>query len=309
MTFRHSVKEILLENWGVKLAALLLAAILWLVVRGDPTAERVITVPLEVLIPRNMQITSERPSTVDVTIRGIITDIWFGQTVPTCRVDLQGADEGEHVVQLSPDDVRLPRASGLEVIAVRPARIRLVLEWTTSKEVPIRAVLGETPPGLDVYGAFLSPSQVVVAGPRSRVDRLKEIPTQPIPLTGQQQSFRAFVNLNISDAAVYASPKGPIQVDIQLGTHRRLHIIRAPIVSEDPNVTVTPSRISVHVLVPMTFRRILTAADLIASVSAQGLDSSNPAAKAKPHVVFKEQVDPAIVIREIQPSEVTIRRR
>jgi hypothetical protein len=36
---------LLFENWGLKLTAVLLAVVLWLVVRGDPNAERVISRP------------------------------------------------------------------------------------------------------------------------------------------------------------------------------------------------------------------------------------------------------------------------
>ncbi len=309
MNFKSFVREILLENWTIKLAAVLLAVILWLVVRGEPAVERVTTVPLDVLIPKNMQITSERPSTVDVTVRGVLSNMWLSQAPPTCRVDLQGADAGEHIVQLSPDDVHLPRGSGLQVVSVRPARVRLVLEWTTSKEVPVRPVLGELPPGLDVYGAVSTPSQVIISGPRSHVDPIKEAPTQPISLAGQQRSFRSFVSLNINDPWVYVAPKSLIQVDIQLGPHRALRAIRVPIVTEDPSLTVAPSRVVVQVLVPETFKEPLTAENFVGTVSTQGLDSSKLSVQCKPQVRLKEQLDPGIVIQEVQPSEVTIRRK
>ena len=58
----RSLAEIL-ENWGLKLIALLLSVTLWLAVHGDPSTERTITVPLEILNqPRNLEITSDRPS-------------------------------------------------------------------------------------------------------------------------------------------------------------------------------------------------------------------------------------------------------
>ena len=57
-------KEYFLENWTLKATALLLALILWLFVRGEPGAERVVAIPLEVRISHQMEITNERPATI-----------------------------------------------------------------------------------------------------------------------------------------------------------------------------------------------------------------------------------------------------
>ena len=71
---------ILLENWSLKTTAILLPLILWQCVRGEPGPERVVAVPLEVQLPRHMEITNERPKTVEVTMRGAaLSNMWFSQ--------------------------------------------------------------------------------------------------------------------------------------------------------------------------------------------------------------------------------------
>jgi hypothetical protein len=67
----RSIKDFLLRNWWLKLASLLLAYALWLVVRGSE-GERVFAVPLTVRIPRNMVIVNERRSSVEITAQGSI---------------------------------------------------------------------------------------------------------------------------------------------------------------------------------------------------------------------------------------------
>src|SRR5512136_2899640 len=167
------VKDVLLRNWGVKLTSILLAFLLWLAVRGEPSAEVVVTVPLEIILPADMQITSERPGTVEVTLRGMARSMWFGQPLPSCRVDLGQAGEGEHDVPLLPEDVRVPRASGLEVISIRPSRVRLTLEKIISREVPIRMIRGEPPLDLEVYSVTVEPPVVTLTGPRSHVQGIR----------------------------------------------------------------------------------------------------------------------------------------
>ncbi len=303
---RDWIRRLFLENWSLKVAALAISCFLWFVVRGDSGSERVITVPLEVRIPRNMEITNERPSTVDVTIRGPAGNImWFGQSVPVCSVDLQDVEEGEHTIPLAVRNLQMPR--GLEVIAIRPTRVRLVLERTTSKEVPVLAQLGEPDPELDVYGVSLNPSRVVITGPRSHIQGVHDVPTERITLAGQRDSVRSFVNLNIRDMAIHTTPAGPIEVAVELGPHRTLRTVsRIPVLVDDSSVAVLPSHVSVSVLAPPSLGSALQPDDFVATVSAAALEPSKRLTRVKPTVRLKEPRDPAVVVKNV--PEVTLRR-
>jgi hypothetical protein len=304
------IKELLLENWGLKLTAIFLAFFLWLVVRGDPSAERIISVSLEIRLPRNMEITSDRPNTVDVTVRGAFTNLWFSPSIPTYVVDLQSFDEGEHVVLLSPQNVRFPRASGLEPIAVRPARLKVRMERTTIKEVPIRvATRGEPGPGIDIYEISARPPTAILSGPRSSIERIREVSTEAVTLTAQRQSIRRFLNLDIRDDAVHSTPAGPVEVNIQLGPHRRLEKIgRIPVTVDDKIFIVNPRWITVSALIPITYDKAPAASDFLATVAIPNLGSSQTVVKLKPQVRLKNQTDPPIVVKEVQPAEVEVRR-
>jgi YbbR domain-containing protein len=304
------IKELLLENWGLKLTAIFLAFFLWLVVRGDPSGERIISVSLEIRLARNMEITSERPNTVDVTVRGAFSNLWFSTSIPTYVIDLQTYDEGEHVILLSPQNVRFPRASGLEPIAVRPARLKIKLERTAIKEVPIKvATRGEPGPGIDIYEIAAKPPTAILSGPRSGVEPLREVPTEPITLTAQRQSIRRFVNLDIRDDAIHSTPAGPIEVNIQLGPHRRMEkVLRVPVMVDDKVFTVSPRWVTVGVLVPITYDKAPAAADFLATVAIPNLGPNETIVKLKPQVRLRNPTDPAIVVKEVQPAEVEVRR-
>lgn len=216
---KRLIREYVLENWTLKATALLLALMLWLFVRGEPGPERVVTIPLEVQLPSQMEIVNDRMTTVEVTMRGAnLSGKWFNNPLPTCVIDLQKAREGEHTVTLTRDNVRVPKGSGIEILQVNPARVLLVLERTVSKDVPIVVPLrGKVPHGFEVLGQTQNPTRLTVTGPRSRIQSISEIATEAIELSGQTQSARFFVNLNLKNNAIRTSWVDPVQVDINIG--------------------------------------------------------------------------------------------
>jgi YbbR domain-containing protein len=304
-------RGLLLENWGLKLLSVFLALVLWFFVRGNPGAERIITVPLEVRIPNAMEITGERPTSVDVTVRGPMANSWFGQSVPVCIVNLENASEGSHSVELSPQNVRIPGTSGLGVIKIDPPRISLTLERTISKEVPVLAATnGEPAAGYEVYSKSCNPSTLVITGPRSHVVKVQEITTKGISLKGQRQSMRVFANLDIGDNLLRTVSVGPIEVNVEIGGRRRpVTIDRVPVVIDNPDYVAMPARVSVEVLVPVAYKQNPTSGDIKAYVALSGTELQEIKEKVRPSVSFAKQMDPAFVIINVLPSEVTVRKR
>jgi hypothetical protein len=304
------IREALFNNWILKLTALVLALIFWLIVRGDPGVERVLTIPLEVRIPAGMEITNERPTSVDVTLRGNFSGIWFAQGVPICSLNMEGVDEGEHMVPLGADNVQIPRASSLEVLRVNPARITLILEKVVLKEVPVDApVRGKPFPGYEVYGKTLSRPNAVISGPRSRVEKIGKVSTEPISVEGQKQPVLALVNLNIPDNMVRVAASSAIEVTVAIGVIRRtITVSQVPVLIEDGAYRALPARISVQLLVPTTFKQKLSNADLSATVSVNEIETSKLPMKVKPYVRLTTLPDPAIEIKGLWPPEVTLSR-
>jgi YbbR domain-containing protein len=309
MKLLREMLQILLKNWVLKLTAIFLALILWIVVRGDPSAERVVTVPLEIRIPRNMEIVNERPNSVDVMIRGPSSNMGFVSSIPTCNIDLRSADEGEHIVPLTSENLRMPNAAGVEIVGIRPTRIVIDLELTVSRELPVSVMTrGEPAAGYDIYKTSADPARILVSGPRSHVEALSDIPTEIVPLSGEMKSIRTFINLSVKDPVIHTSPMGPVEVEIEIGAHRKpVTIQKVPVRPDGEGFTVSPSSVSVLLLVPANLNGKLTPADINAIVAVEGLDSSKPA-KVKPDVKLNTRLDYGIAIKEIQPAEVTVRK-
>jgi YbbR domain-containing protein len=305
---KRFLREYLLKNWNLKVTAILLTLILWLFVRGEPGPERIVAVPLEVLLPRQMEITNERPLTIDVTMRGpAFSNI---QPQPTCIVDLQEASEGEHRVNLTPENVSIPQGSRIEVLHLNPARIDIKLERTLSKKVGIVVpIQGEPAQGFEIYDKSSKPNSVMASGPRSRIEPLEEISTEAISIADQKQTASFYVRLNPGDSAIRTALTNPVEVNIRVGPRRSRHTVKqVPIVLEDEAFAVSPKDISVRVLAPPEAIEKLTAETFTVTIDPKELETSEFPAELKPIIRLPEAFKDTVVIQSSQPPEVTVRR-
>ena len=298
-------KRFILENWSLKATALLLALILWALVRGEPGQERGLPVPLEVLVPRNMEITNDLPTSAAITYRGP-TLASIGTV--TCVIDLRNAKEGGHTVSLTSDNVRMTSGLGIEILQVNPARVRVVLEKTVSREVPIVASIeGDPSEGFEIYSTSLFPETVILSGPRSRIEPVQKVDTDIISIEGKNQLTRSFVNLALQDNTIRTSVIGPVQVTVRIGPFRKLHTIeQVPVVVDGDSYVVEPVEISIRVLAPPELIPSLTPADFVVTVETENLESSNFPPTIKPSIHLLGGMDDIVDIVEISPAEVAI---
>ncbi|MDR0842244.1 MAG: hypothetical protein LBP68_02365, partial [Acidobacteriota bacterium] len=254
--FFHKLLKLLSENWLLKMTSLVLAMALWLFVHGDPGPERVVAVPLEVRVPRQMEIINQRPASVEVTMRGVsVSNSWFSQPLPNCVVDLQNAPEGEHVVTLTQGNIKMAQGTGIEILQINPARLSIILEPTISKEVPIITPVEDGPPeGYEVYNKYSRPASVIITGARSRIAPIIELETMPISLAEQREPGRFFMNLNLPEPSIRTSAEGPIQVQANVGQSRRLHTVSGiPVTVEGGNYSTVPKQVTVQIFAPPNF--------------------------------------------------------
>jgi len=304
------IREIALKNWGLKLTSILLAFALWLMVRGGQ-GERVFTVPLTFSIPRDMEIVNDRPSLVEITAQGTLPSLSGTQPDLIYNIDLLAAEEGESTVALTPAGVRISSGSGLRVVRVSPARVTLVLERVISKDVPIRIpVNGKPAQSSEIYEMTFQPEIVSITGPRSSVNSIQEVSTDPVPVAGKDRTFDARVNFNIPNDDIHTSPVGPVSVSVELGPKRELHTIRVPVtVTGEDAYAASPSSITVSVLVPVTFKEELTAKDFQARVTVPDPELAKDQASVKPAVEMTIEPVYGMTITGFKPEEVLLQRK
>ncbi len=189
-----------IEDIGLKVASLLLALVVWFIVAGEKTSEIGLTVPVELQnLPKDLEVVGDAVNSVEVRLRAtpaIIRRLSPGDV--QFQIDLQGLAEGEHYIHLTEDYVRRP--FGVTVVKLTPASIRLVLERTQVREVPVRARVRGTPaPGFEIADVVTEPETVEIAGPQSRVRATPDVFTEAVDVDGAKQSVTAEVNIGIGD--------------------------------------------------------------------------------------------------------------
>jgi YbbR domain-containing protein len=188
------------DNTPMKIASVLLALVLWFVIAGEKTSEMGLSVPLELQnFPVDLELTGEPVNTVDVRLRASPSVIQqLGPAEVSAHVNLAGVGEGEQIVHLTAETIRVP--FGIRVVRVTPAMITLHLERTLQKDVPVRArLLGRPAAGNEVAEVKTDPAEVRIAGPKTRVREVESAFTEPVSVEAAEATVVEAVNVGLED--------------------------------------------------------------------------------------------------------------
>ncbi len=215
------MKQLQNSRW-LKFLSLLLALVLWFVIAGEKTSERGFAVPVEFSnLPRDLEVVSGSLNAVDVRLRASPSVMaQLGALNVSAQVDLAGASEGEHIVHLTPGTIRVP--FGVRVVKVHPSLLNLRLERTIEREVPVRPrIVGTPAPGHEVTGVVASPPAVKIAGPRSHVDQLPTVFTEPVDVSGLETNrVVPDVSIGFDDPVLHVEGISKVTVTAQIGAAR-----------------------------------------------------------------------------------------
>jgi YbbR domain-containing protein len=183
---KRFLQRIFVKNWGLKVFSLLLAVVLWLALIPEEKAsiERTLTVPLETYnIPAKMELVEKPVSSVDVTIRAanrLITQITNSNL--SAALNLANASIYQEDYPLNSNMINLP--TGAEVIQIFPNRVHLKLEETRSVmlEVTATIVRESLRDGYRLDKVEVVPGQILVKGPKSKLNDRDKVRTVPIDL-------------------------------------------------------------------------------------------------------------------------------
>lgn len=238
------------ENWPAKIVCLALSLLLFLFYRMSTLEERYFSVPLGLETNGDLVPASSYPRTVKITLRGENDRIYpiLEQDV-VAFVDLSRfTKEGEYRVGIQ------TRLSGtaLEVspleVSVDPAEITLRVEHKVVKKVPVTpSFKGYPEAGYEFSGYSVNPAILEIAGPRSASEKILDLVTETIELSGRNASFSGEVQLiNRNSLVSIAGPqKIMYQVNIEQTTLIR-NFENVPFFFEnlDESLEVIPSIVS-----------------------------------------------------------------
>jgi YbbR domain-containing protein len=292
----------LLDNLGLKTASLGLAILLWFVIAGETTSEMGLSVPLELQnFPRDMELTGDAAAAVDVRLRaspGILHALHAGDV--SAQIDLAGTAEGERIVHITADSIRVP--FGVKVVKITPSILTLNLERTLQKLVPIRPrLLGRPEPGFEVAEISADPGDVRIAGPKSRVQEVESAFTEPVSLDGARTTVSDIVNIGLEDPSLRIQGSPRVRVTAKV---REVHETRSfedvPLVARGGTGSFKPGAARVLLTGPASQLKRMAAADVKAFVDV----SVRASGGRLPVTVEIAPGFAGVSVRETRPSEV-----
>ena len=213
------------KNIPVLLLAFALAVAVWIsaVTSTDPTQQRIYPRAVNVEVvgqDPSLVIISEIPKTVNITLRAP-ESVWnrlINEAIPVKAIlDLSGLEEGEHNLKVQVQVGIRP----VVIVSCTPCDITVNLEQLVSREMSIRLLeVGELAVGYQAESPVWNPQTTVVSGPESAVDKVEEILAE-FDLNNASQTISRSISLL------------PLDADGMVV----------------PNVTLTPSRISISMAI------------------------------------------------------------
>lgn len=198
------LRKIFLEDWMMKLVALIITFALWVGVTGlsKPTTQRMGGIPLTLRFSNNIEVTNSPIQEVDIVISGDKRKIdQINKNDLIVSLDLTDIQPGDRVIQLSPENVAVSLPTGIKLDEIQPRRIAVKLEPVEEKEITVNAVtVGELPAGFEIYKETITPQKVRVRGPSNLVRSLASVTTDKIDIAGKESDFIAKqVSVNLSN--------------------------------------------------------------------------------------------------------------
>lgn len=244
-----SWKGLFVANWPYKLAALVLALLLWFSVSAEERLEYDVPTNLAVEVRDTAWVLASAPEDVRTVFqaqRGEATALTFGAQ-PVIRISIDSVRSPTRRVELRSDMVEYNRQLNARPTEVRPSEIELQFEPRQARRLPVRPALEATAAeGFTIVRpVLLQPESVTVSGAESEVASMSEVPSERVELEDLRSSFTRELRLR--------TPPG------------------VPTVSVSPRAVL--ATVEVDSLVELRFRRALELEGGAASAAASPVDS------------------------------------
>lgn len=213
----NRLKTLFLDNYPIKIVSLAFAIILWFYVNSRGGTEMDIAVPLELKnVPARLVVVGDIMDEVTVRVKGRDRILQTLATQPIrAALDLTDAREGDQVFFMDPSAIAVP--ANIQITRINPQRILVHLEPVLRKEIPVSAIVsGQPAPGYRIGRVETVPASVTVEGPRSIVDPLAQLVTEPIDVTGARKTFVHEAKLNLQGKQIQVDPAKPILIKIHI---------------------------------------------------------------------------------------------
>ena len=299
----------LVENWPYKIAALVLAVLLWLNVSAEQGDEFPLATAVQVEVQDTTWVAVEvNPSRVTTTFRG--QRGLFLPEDPVIRQVIDSVTGPVMEIEVSPRMVRgFDRELNLSPVSVRPQTVEVRLEPRVTRRLPVepRLELSAGSGYAVLRPVLLQPDSVTVRGAESEVGSLSSFPTEEASLEDlrrtvtrelQLRSPAGLENIGWEPASIMAT----VEVDsLAERTVRRPLAVRG---ARAAGAAVTPDSVTVRLRGPSSVVRPLEASAVSAHVRVDSLPGGEAAVPVQVELGRVRQVTAVA-----EPARATVRPR
>jgi YbbR domain-containing protein len=177
------MKRFFTQHLGLKLFSLAVAATLWFLTSGSRELTTAVTVPVQYRnIPTHLEIGSNLVEEVRLIVRGpspLLTRI-SSSPAPVVLDLARVRHEGVTTFSIQRANVDLP--AGVTLERAIPSQIQVRTERREVKDVAVVPVFVNIPQGYILESWTASPPNLPLSGPKSRLDSIETVRTDPIDL-------------------------------------------------------------------------------------------------------------------------------
>ncbi len=213
------MRDKMFANIWLKAAALLIAIFLWFFVLFRGQTEMTMDVEPEFSkLPATLTVAEKRPNTVSVLFKG--NELALKRLRPgeiRIPIQLKDAAPGKFFIPLAKSDVRTP--PHVSVVSVSPSGIWLSVEQKASAVLPVEPNIKGRPAGdFTVYQIQTTPDKVEAQGPKDALARLDSLKTEPIDISGANDTLEKDVYIKVPDDVDKVVPR---KVDVKVVIRRK----------------------------------------------------------------------------------------
>jgi YbbR domain-containing protein len=209
------VQRAVVHNMGLKAVSVLLAIGVWFVVARDPIAEVEVRIPIEFRnLPDNLEIDSASFTEAQIRVRGPERLVHSLQASDArAEVDLKNVGPGERTFDLTSQQIHVP--PDLDVVQIIPGQFHLTFDNRATRVVEVRPrVIGNFATGMRVAQTIADPANVMITGPRRRVDAVESATTDPVDVSGSMTRASFMTQAYIPDPLIQVVHPTPIRVTV-----------------------------------------------------------------------------------------------
>ncbi|HKM84573.1 MAG TPA: CdaR family protein [Terriglobales bacterium] len=214
---RSFFQRIFVHNFWLKVVSLLLAIGLWLTLARSPIAEVEVRVPIEFQnLPDKLEIDSANYTEVRIRVRGPERVIHRLQAADVhAEINLATVRPGERTFDLSSSQIHVPQ--DLEVVQIIPAQFHLSFDDRAKRMIEVRPrVTGTFASGMRVAQVTADPPNVMITGPRHRVEAEEAAITDPVDATGVMTRATFVTHAYVTDPLIQVAHPTSIRVTVTM---------------------------------------------------------------------------------------------